>query len=243
MSICLLDVSGLMYRAFFGTPSMQINGQEVGALYGFKVELNSLRSKFRGSTFIAAKKTFRNDIYPEYKANRPKMPESLVSQCALIHNACDEMECKLVRKVGYEADDIIASYVKQFYRDTELIVVSGDKDLLQLLQFDNVKVYNPSKHRFINNEDVFARYGVFPIQLLDMFSLMGDTSDNVPGIPGIGFKTASKLINQYKSLDGLVANIDKLPNTKTMQKIRDNINKAILSKKLIDLCYNVALDF
>ncbi len=247
MSICLLDVSGLMYRAFFGTPSMQIDGKEVGALYGFRAELNNLLLRFKGATFIAtldcAKKTFRNDIYPEYKANRPRMPEALLSQCLLIQDACEQSGCKIAKKVGYEADDIIASYVKHFQQSTDVIIVSGDKDLLQLLQFEHVQVYNPSKHRFIKNEDVIARYDVTPTQLLDLFSLMGDSADNVPGIPGIGIKTASKLINQYNSLDGLIANINRLPYTKMMQRVRDNIDKAVLSKKLIDLCYTVELDF
>lgn len=247
MTICLLDVSGLMYRAFYGAPSMQVDGREVGALYGFKAELNTLLSKFKGSTFIAtldcAKRTFRNDIYPAYKANRPKMPEDLVSQCPLIHDACEQAGCKIAKKIGYEADDIIASYVKYFYKDTAITVVSGDKDLLQLLQFENVKVYNPTKHKFINNDDILSKYGVTPKQLLDVFSLMGDASDNVPGIPGIGPKTASKLINQYKTLNGLIDNIHTLPYTKMMQRVRDNIEQAVLSKKLIDLCYTVELDF
>lgn len=246
MSICLIDVSGLMYRAFFGTPSMQVDGREVGAVYGFKVELYSLLSKFAGATFITAfdyaKKTFRNDIYPEYKANRPKMPDSLVAQCPLIQDVCKQAGCKIVKKPGYEADDIIASYVKQFHKVTDVIVVSGDKDLLQLLQFENVKVYNPVKRRFIKTADVIAKYGVKPIQLLDLFSLMGDSADNVPGIPGIGAKTALKLISQYNSLESLISNIHKLPYTKMMQRVRNNIDKAKLSKKLIDLCYTIELD-
>ena len=247
MGICLLDISGLMYRAFYGTPSMKYNDSEVGALFGFCSEIINLISIFNNSYFIAAldcsKKTFRNDLYPEYKANREDMPKELLQQCPLIQEACEQFGFKVIKKQGYEADDIIATCVEHFHTCDVVTVVSGDKDLLQLLQHNNVKVYNHSKHRYITEKDVFEKFGVMPNQLLDLFSLMGDASDNVPGIPGIGPKTASKLITQYQTLDNLISNLSQLPTSKLTQKIRENIDKAMLSKKLIKLYYSVDLDF
>ena len=236
-----------MYRAFYSVPSMKYNGQEVGALFGFCSEIINLISTFGNSIFIAAldsaKHTFRNDIYPEYKANRTSMPNDLLSQCPLIREACEKFGFKTVSKKDYEADDIIATYAKYFYTKHSVTVVSCDKDLLQLLRFNEVKIYNPSKHRYINVEDVLAKYGVMPCQLLDTFSLIGDTTDNIPGIPSIGIKTASKLITQYKSVEGLISNLDKLPNTKQMQQLKANIDKATLSKRLVELNYSVDVDF
>lgn len=246
MGICLLDISGLMYRAFYGTPSMKYNDSEVGALFGFCSEIINLISIFNNSSFVAAldcsRKTFRTDIYPEYKANRENMPIELLSQCSLIHEACEQFGFKIIKKSGYEADDIIATCTQQFCGCNTVTVISGDKDLLQLLQYDNVKVYNPSKHQYITEQDVLNKFGVTPNQLLDLFALMGDTSDNVPGIPGVGFKTASRLISQYQTLECIVNNLNLLPNTKIMQKVRENIDKAVLSKKLIELCYSVDLN-
>ena len=245
--ICILDISGLIYRAFYGTPSMNYNGQEVGALFGFCSEIINILKVFNGAKFVAtldsAKKTFRNDIYQQYKANRRQMPVELVQQCPLIQCACEKFGFKIAKRLGYEADDIIASYTKHFRNTNPITIVSCDKDLLQLLQFDNVKIYNPSKHRYVDTVDVIHKFGVTPRQLLDMFSLMGDASDNIPGIPGVGIKIATKLINQYKSLDGLIANLEQLPNTKLMQKVKENIAQAKLSRQLVKLCDNVDLDF
>lgn len=245
--IGILDISGLIYRAFYGTPSMNYNGQEVGALFGFCSEIINILKVFNGAKFVAAldsaKQTFRNDIYPQYKANRRSMPVELVQQCNLIQCACEKFGFKIAKCLGYEADDIIASYTKHFCNTTPITIVSCDKDLLQLLHFDNVKIYNPLKRRYVDTVDVMHKFGVTPAQLLDMFSLMGDASDNIPGIPGVGIKIATKLINQYKSLDGLINNLEKLPNTKLMQKVKENISQARLSKQLVKLCDDLELDF
>ena len=235
--VCLIDVSGFIYRAFYGLPSLIYNGEEVGALYGFCSAMTKIVSMFHGAMFIAAldcsKKTFRNDMFSEYKANRKSMPETLVSQIPYIREACDRFGFYKSEKQGYEADDIIASYAKMI-TDQQVVIISSDKDLMQLMD-DCIKIYDPMKRKYVSDDDVMKKFGVSSDKVLDVLSLIGDTSDNVPGVSGIGVKTASALINEYGSLDNLISNIDNLPKTKRNEVLKSEIDKAILSRNLINL--------
>ncbi len=243
--INLIDVSGFIYRAFYALPSLTYKGKEVGALYGFCAAMRKITNLFPNSMFIAAldsgKKTFRNEIYTEYKANRKAMPEELVSQISFIKEACEKFGFFISSKIGYEADDIIASYVSKI-KGHKINIISSDKDLMQLMS-DTVSVYDPMKQKYITEEDVFKKFGVNHQKILDVLSLMGDSSDNVPGVPGIGPKTAAELINKYGSIENLINHLDELPKNKRNETLKQEIDKAILSKELIKLKSDLDIDF
>lgn len=246
--INLIDVSGFMYRAFFALPDLMFNGQDFGAVYGYCNAILKLKSIFPNSMFIGAfdssKHTFRHEMYNEYKSTRRETPESLISQIPYIKDASKEFGFLIVEHQGFEADDIIASYVHLLKNNDKYMinVISSDKDLMQLIDDDNnIRMFDPMKNKYISQEDVIKKFGVKSDKVLDVLSLMGDTSDNVPGIPGVGPKTASQIINDFGSLENFIKNIDSLPKTKKNDKIRDNIDLAILSKKLISLRYDVPL--
>ncbi len=243
--INLIDVSGFIYRAFYALPSLTYQRKEVGALYGFCTAMRKITNLFPNSMFIAAldsgKKTFRNEIYSEYKANRKAMPEELVSQISFIKEACEKFGFFISSKSGYEADDIIASYVSKI-KGHKINIISSDKDLMQLMN-DTVSIYDPMKQKYITEEDVLKKFGVKHQKILDVLSLMGDSSDNIPGIPGIGPKTAAELINKYGSLENLINHLDELPKNKRNEILKQEIDKAILSKKLIKLKSNLDIDF
>lgn len=243
--INLIDVSGFIYRAFYGLPSLTHNETEVGALYGFCSAMLKITSKFPDTMFIATldsgKKTFRNEIYKDYKANRKSMPEELVSQIGLIKEACEKFGFYTIQKPGFEADDIIATYAKKI-ANHKINVISSDKDLMQLLG-ENVTIYDPMKQKYITDDDVFKKFGVLPDKVLDVLSLMGDASDNIPGVPGIGPKTAAILINEFGSLNGLIENLDSLPKSKRNDVLKQEIDKALLSRELAKLKDDLDLDF
>ena len=243
--IHLIDVSGYIYRAFYALPNLTFEGQEVGALYGFCSAMQKVTTMFPNSMFIAAldsgKKTFRNDIYEEYKANRKAMPEELVTQIPLIKEACEKFGFFKVEKAGFEADDIIATYAKKI-TDHEINIISSDKDLMQLMS-DRITIYDPMKRKYITEDDVIKKFGVTHDKVLDVLALMGDTSDNIPGVSGIGPKTASALINEFGSLDNLIANLDKLPKSKKNEVLKNEIDKALLSRELARLRDDLELDY
>lgn len=238
--ICLLDISGFIYRAYYATPHVIHDNIEVGALFGFCSEMIKILSEFKKCIFVAAmdcsKHTFRSDIYPEYKSNRKHMPDDLVKQLPLIHECCEHFGFNTVKYNNYEADDIIASFVNHYNKTNEIVVISPDKDLLQLLVFDNIKVYNPVKHKFINDKDVVDMFGVTKDKITDILALSGDKADNIPGAFGIGPKTAVKLLTQYGSLE----NILKYCDNSKIKLSKDNI---ILSKKLVSLEYNLNINY
>lgn len=249
MLINIIDVSGFIYRGFYAIPHLTFENQDVGAVYGFCSSMSSIIKQFPNSMFIAAldsgKKTFRNEIYPEYKANRAKMPEELLSQIPLIKEACEKFGFLLAAFPNFEADDVIASYV-YFLKDVpncDINIISSDKDLMQLLQFSNVKIFDPMKHKYTTEEDVAKKFGVGSKNVLDVLSLMGDSSDNVPGVPGIGPKTAALLINKFGSLDNLLENLSELPASKKFSVLKEEKDKAILSKQLVSLKTDLPVQF
>lgn len=249
MTVNIIDVSGFIYRAFYGLPSMTFEGTELGAVYGFCSEMLKLRREFPNSMFIAAfdssRKTFRNEIYCEYKANRKSMPDQLVSQIHLIKEAANAFGFLCSEHPGYEADDIVATYTrKALEKNLRVNIISSDKDLFQLIDMsNNIHVFDPIKNRYINEDDVEKKFGVKPHQILDVLSLMGDSSDNIPGVPGIGPKTAAMLISEFETLENLIETIHKLPTSKKFDKVRKNIDKALMSKKLASLYSDINVDF
>lgn len=249
MIVNIVDVSGIIYRSFYGLPSLTYNDQELGATYGYCKEMLRLTSQFGDSMFIAAfdssRKTFRNEIYKDYKSNRKEMPKELVSQIDIVKEATDAFGFVKAEYPGYEADDIIASYTKVISPLKYTInIISNDKDLMQLLDLENnINIYDPSKNKYITRDDVKTKFGVFPEQMLDVMALVGDSSDNIPGVQGIGPKTASSLINEFGNLENLIANIHKLPKSKKFETLKNNIDRATLSKKLATLYDNIDFKF
>lgn len=255
MIVNILDVSGFVYRAFYGLPSMKFEDREVGSVYGYSNAMIKLTKQFPKAMFIAAfdssKKTFRNDIYPDYKMNRKHMPEELVSQLPLIRDVTSAFGFVSAIHDGYEADDIIASYVKTIKNNGcggyTINVISSDKDLIQLLNPDeNINIYDPLKQKYITNDDVLKKFGVSsPNQILDILSLMGDSSDNIPGIPGVGPKTAALLINEFGSLENLMQTLDGDSSvlSKKLDKVKKNIDIVMISQKLARLYDDISVDF
>ncbi|MDR2598430.1 MAG: hypothetical protein LBC25_01775 [Holosporales bacterium] len=256
--VCLIDVSGFIYRAFYGFQNITrrlADGStiEIGAVYGFCSSMLKLMSTFKNAMFLAAldssRHTFRSEIYPQYKANRKSTPPELSAQFPIIREACECFGFRPLTIPGFEADDIIASYVKTIAENPgyEIIVVSSDKDLMQLLNYDQtyskIRLYDPMKQKFINDGEVLEKFGVPPSMILDVMALMGDSSDNIPGVPGIGIKTAAALIREFGSLERLIQNLDHLPKNKKNEILKKEIDKAKLSKTLATLKNDIEVNF
>jgi DNA polymerase-1 len=244
----LIDGSGYIFRAYYALPplSRKSDGLPTGAVSGFCSMLFKLLEDSRSDDsihkpthfaviFDSAKKNFRNDIYSEYKANRSETPEDLIPQFEYIRKAVKAFSLPSVELINYEADDLLATYAKQIVEaGAKVTVISSDKDLMQLVS-EKIRLYDPMKNKVLGEKEVFEKFGVKPNQVIDVQSLAGDSSDNIPGVPGIGVKTAAELINKYKTLDVLLKNINEIPQNKRRETLLTNKDKAILSKKLVTL--------
>lgn len=245
--ICLIDGSGYIFRAFYALPPMSSpQGVPVNAVYGFTNMFfkltNTIACDYNLVLFDAKRKNFRNDIFPDYKANRSETPEELIPQFPIIREAVNALNINYLEMEGYEADDLIATYAKiAKEQGLEVVVVSADKDLLQLLG-DGVSYYDPMKDKFCDEKDVLDKFGVTPDRVVDVQALMGDSSDNIPGVPGVGPKTAAELINQYGDLENLLANLDEIKQEKRRQTLKDNVEKARISYQLASLKTDVPVD-
>ena len=187
------------------------------------------------SNFWLARKNFRNEIYQEYKANRAEAPDDLAPQFEYIRKSVKAFNLPSVELVNYEADDLIATYAKKIVSaGAKVTVISSDKDLMQLVS-EKIRLYDPMKNKVIGEKEVLEKFGVKPNQVVDVQSLAGDTSDNIPGVPGIGIKTASELINKYKTLDILLKKASEITQNKSRETVLANKDKALLSKKLVTL--------
>ena len=237
-TLYLIDGSGFIFRAYHALPPLtRKDGTPIGAVLGFtnmlvKV-LTDMDAHFLGVIFDAGRKTFRNDIYDAYKANRGETPEDLIPQFPLIRDVCRAFDVPLFEKNGFEADDLIATYAKR-EQGRDVVILSSDKDLMQLVT-ERVKLYDPIKNKMLGHEAVLNKFGVGPDRVIDVQALMGDSSDNIPGVPGIGPKTASSLINEFGTLENLLENAHKIPQTKRRETILENKQQALLSKKLVTL--------
>jgi DNA polymerase-1 len=244
----LIDGSGYIFRAYYALPplSRKSDGLPTGAVSGFCSMLFKLLEDSRSDDsvhkpthfaviFDSAKKNFRNDIYSDYKANRTETPEDLAPQFEYIRKAVKAFNLPSIELINYEADDLLATYAKKIINaGAKVTVISSDKDLMQLVS-DKIRLYDPMKNKVLGEKEVFEKFGVKPNQVIDVQSLAGDSSDNIPGVPGIGVKTAAELINKYKTLDVLLKNIDKIPQTKRRETLLANKDKAILSRQLVTL--------
>ncbi len=241
----LIDGSSYLYRAYFAirTPMTTSSGIHTKAIFGVtSMLLKILKEKdpeYVAVVWDAKGPTFRHDLYDKYKANRPPMPEDLSSQIPYIRKVVEALGLPQMEMQGYEADDIIAALARKC-TDREVIVVSGDKDLLQLLN-GNIRIWDPMKEEIIDGYVFRQRYGIEPQQWRDVLALAGDTSDNIPGIPGVGIKTAIKLIKKHGSIKGILDNIDSIKG-KLRERLEENREKLELWTKLVTLEDNLPVD-
>lgn len=243
----IIDGSGFIYRAYYGYPQMlSPTGQPANAVYGVCYMLFALLSNFQYNDCVIAldrgRRTFRSDLYAEYKANRPTAPDDLKAQFSAIREAYDSFGLPVIDRDGYEADDIIASCVDHYLDNgfENVCIVSSDKDLMQLVS-DNVYIYDPLKKKKIDGSGVYEKFGVYPNQIIDFLALLGDAADNVPGVDGIGIKTAAKLLNQYETIEGIYENIDTIKSSKIRESLKRNKDRLHLARKLVTLEHNTGI--
>ena len=246
----LVDGSGYIFRAFYALPPIsRSDNLPVGAVYGFcNMLLKLLNERHNPNEIIAvifdkARKNFRNEIYPEYKANRAETPAELAPQFAYIRKAVEAFNIASIEQANFEADDLIATYATQAEANGDKVVIySSDKDLMQLMT-PNIRIHDPLKNKDVNEEDVFNKFGVEPSKVVEVQSLIGDSTDNIPGVRGIGPKTAAELINKYGDLENLLKNARNIKQDKRREMIENGANDARISKKLATLDKNVPLEF
>ena len=238
--LLLVDGSGYIFRAFFALPPMtRPDGTPINAVYGFCNMLWRLMQDRPDDDILVvfdhSGESFRNAIYDQYKAQREEAPEELVPQMAIVREAVDAFGLPRIETEGYEADDLIATYARLAQAEgRDVVVVSSDKDLMQLVAA-GVAMWDPMKNREIDAEAVRERYGVAPDKLRDLLALAGDTSDNVPGVPGIGPKTAAQLLEQFGSLEDLLAQAETIKQPKRRQNLVEHAEQARLSYRLVGL--------
>lgn len=241
--ICLIDGSGYIFRAFYALPNMTApNGTPINAVYGvvmmFMRLLTKIECDYAVVVFDAKRENFRNQIYNEYKANRAEIPELLIPQFDVIHEAVEALNLPWIAMEGYEADDLIATYADMAVKNGwQAVVVSGDKDLMQLIN-DKVEFYDGMKDKFFTSKDVMEKFGVMPEKVVEVQALMGDKVDNIPGVPGIGPKTAAELINKFGSLQSLLEGAEKIEQARRRDLIMQNKENALISLKLATLNKN-----
>lgn len=253
----LVDGSSYIFRAFFALPPLTNSaGLPTNAIYGFiNMMLKFIKQhqpQYLGVVLDAGRETFRNELFADYKGNRPEAPPDLIPQFPYIRKALEALNLPLLELQGYEADDLIATLCNTLSSQAyELIVVSSDKDLMQLVT-DGVKLLDSAKDRWIGAQEVKAKFGVEPEKIVEVMGLMGDAVDNIPGVKGIGEKTAIALIQQFGSLENLFEHLDELEKTKLRgaARIRTALEKgkrdAFLSRDLatarIDVPIQVTID-
>ena len=247
----LIDGSGYIFRAYYALPPLtrKSDGLPTGAVSGFcsmlfklledsKSDQNLQKPTHFAVIVDSARKTFRNEIYSDYKANRSEAPDDLAPQFEYIRKSVLAFNLPSVDLPNYEADDLIATYVDQILKKgAKVTIVSSDKDLMQLYK-KGVRIFDPMKNKFITDDDVVKKFGVDASKVIDVQSLAGDSSDNVPGVPGIGVKTAAELINKYGTLENLLKSAHEIKQNKRRETLIENKDKALISKKLVTLDHN-----
>ena len=251
----LVDGSGYIFRAYYALPPLtrKSDGLPTGAVSGFcsmlfklledsKSDKNLQKPTHFAVIFDSARKTFRNEIYSDYKANRAEAPDDLAPQFDYIRKSVLAFNLPSVELINYEADDLIATYVDKILKEgAKVTIVSSDKDLMQLYK-KNVRIYDPMKNKFITEEDVIKKFGVDSNKVIDVQALAGDSSDNVPGVPGIGVKTAAELIKKYGTLEKLLDRAEEIKQNKRRETLIKNKDKALISKKLVTLKHDAPTD-
>ena len=250
--IYLIDASGFIFRAYYALPKLtRSDGTPSGAVYGFvSIMLKLLEDKRSAEVedhvaviFDAGRYSFRNEIYDQYKANRDETPPELVPQFPLVREATQAMGLPQMELAGFEADDLIASYTRAAAAEGyEVVIVSSDKDLMQLVDdASSITMFDAMKDKPIREAEVLEKFGVVPNKVGEVLALMGDSSDNVPGVPGIGPKTAAELIQVYGDVETLIARAGEIKQNKRRESIIENAEKARLSKVLVSLKDDVPL--
>ena len=245
--VCLIDGSGYIFRAFFASPMMtNPDGLPVNAVYGFLNMFLSLTKNIECDyclvLFDAKRQNFRNEIFSEYKATRPELPAELKPQFDLIHETVEALNLHWLQMEGYEADDLIATYTNiALKEDKEVTIVSADKDLMQLIR-PGVTFYDSMKNKFFTPEDVKEKFGVYPEHVTDVQALAGDSTDNIPGVPGIGIKTAAELVNQFGSLTEVLNHAEEIKQNKRRELIMAHKEDALISQKLVTLKPDVPVE-
>jgi len=250
----LLDGSAIFYRsyyAFIRNPLINSKGENTSTTFGFLNTIFKLiedeKPEYLSVIFDTKEPTFRHHIYSEYKATREKMPEDMAETIPRLRQVLNTLNLTILEKPGYEADDIIASLARKYASDDlEIFIISGDKDLAQLVS-NNISIYTMARSvneqaAILDRHKIKEKYGVFPEEITDWLALMGDKSDNIPGIPSVGEKTACALIDQFQSLENLYHNVEDVVKEGLRQKIIENRDKALLSKKLVILDDKVPLE-
>ena len=246
-TVCLVDGSGYIFRAFYGLPPLTApDGTPVNAVYGFTNMFlrltKALRCDYSLVLFDAKRQNFRNEIFPDYKGTRKDIPEDLIPQFPIIREATTALNLNQLEMEGYEADDLIATYArKALEKGFEVVVVSADKDLMQLIR-PGVTFYDPMKDKFFTPEDVKEKFGVYPDKVVDVQALAGDSIDNIPGVPGIGLKTAAQLIEEFGSLEQVLARAGEIKQNKRRETLLANIDNARTSLALVTLKNDVPVE-
>src|SRR5215470_10493316 len=248
----LVDGSSYIFRAYHALPPInrKSDGLQLNAVFGFCNMLWKLLRDMKPEekpthlavVFDLSERTFRTEIYPDYKAHRPDPPDDLRPQFPLIREAVKAFDLPCLEQRGFEADDLIATYVREAYEaEATATIVASDKDLMQLVN-DCVIMYDTMKDRKIGRAEVIEKFGVGPEKVIEVQSLIGDSTDNVPGVPGIGVKTAAQLIGEYGDLETLLKRAGEIKQEKRRQSLIDNADAARMSKKLVTLDDKVKLD-
>lgn len=252
--IVLIDGHSILNRAFYGVPDLtNSSGLHTNAIYGFLNIMFKILAEENPQYLVVAfdvkAPTFRHEMFPEYKGTRNPMPEELREQVPVIRDVLKAMGIKIIEQAGYEADDLLGTVSKHSAREgLEVSVISGDRDLLQLAE-DDIKIRIPKTKRGTteiedyNTKDVIEKYQVSPEQIIELKALMGDTADNIPGVPGIGEKTATKIIVEFGSIENAYANIDEVKPNKARESLKENYDKAQLSKTLATIDINCNIEF
>lgn len=245
--VCLVDGSGYIFRAFYAIPPLTSpDGIPVNAVLGFSNMFMRLTQKIECDyclvLFDAKRANYRNEIFADYKGTRKEIPEELIPQFPIIREASDALNIHHLEMEGYEADDLIATYARQAReKGYEVVVVSADKDLMQLIR-DGVELFDPMKDKFFTPEDVKEKFGVYPDKVVDVQALAGDSIDNVPGVAGIGIKTAAQLINEFGSLQQVLDRAGEIKQQKRRQTLLDNRENALISLQLVTLKDDVPVE-
>lgn len=251
----IIDANSILYRTFYALPPLNTKkGELVNAVYGFLLvflkTIKEIKPDFIVACFDLPKPTFRHKKFKKYKAQRRPMPDGLYQQIIKTKELLSVFSVNIFEKQGFEADDLVGTITNKIQQnkeseEIEIIILSSDKDLLQLIN-KNVNVFTPQKgikdYILYNKEEFKKRFGLEPFQLIDLKALQGDSSDNIPGVKGIGKKTANELIKNFGTLEGVYENIDLIPH-KTAEKLLQYKEQALFSKELVEIKKDVPIDF
>jgi DNA polymerase-1 len=241
----LIDGSSYIYRAFYAIRHLSNSkGFPTNAIYGFTQMLLKVlkdhRPEYLAVVFDSKAPTFRSEAYQAYKANRPTMPEGLIPQIPYIKKIVEGYRIATLEMDGYEADDIIGTVAKGLESEADVVVITGDKDILQLVG-ERIRVYDTMKEKWMGPEEVKERFGVTPEQVVEVMGLAGDAIDNIPGVPGIGEKTAIELIKKFGSIENLLNRLDEVPQEKLKEKLKSHKDLARLSRRLATIRIDVPI--